>query len=121
MSEVQNEDIERKAVIFNVQKYNTFDGPGVRTLIFFQGCPLRCKWCANPEGLERKFKVMFKADVCVNCNRCVAVCPNGVHQMSADTGRHLIDRSKKCIGCRACESACLVKALNIAGEEKSIS
>ena len=121
MSEVQNEDIERKAVIFNVQKYNTFDGPGVRTLIFFQGCPLRCKWCANPEGLERKFKVMFKADVCVNCNRCVAVCPNGVHQMSADTGRHLIDRSKKCIGCRACESACLVKALNIAGEEKTIS
>lgn len=121
MSEVQNEDIERKAVIFNVQKYNTFDGPGVRTLIFFQGCPLRCKWCANPEGLERKFKVMFKADVCVNCNRCVAVCPNGVHQMSADTGRHLIDRGKKCIGCRACESACLVKALNIAGEEKSIS
>lgn len=101
MSVVQNEDIERKAVIFNVQKYNTFDGPGVRTLIFFQGCPLRCKWCANPEGLERKFKVMFKADVCVNCNRCVAVCPNGVHQMSADTGRHLIDRSKKCIGCRA--------------------
>ena len=72
MGEVQNENIERKAVIFNVQKYNTFDGPGVRTLIFFQGCPLRCKWCANPEGLERKFRVMFKSDVCVDCGRCVS-------------------------------------------------
>ena len=92
MSEVRNENIERKAVIFNVQKYNTFDGPGVRTLIFFQGCPLRCKWCSNPEGLERKFKLMFKSDVCVNCGRCVQVCPNGVHQISASTGEHLFGK-----------------------------
>lgn len=64
---------------------------------------------------------MFKSDVCVNCGRCVQVCPNGVHQISASTGEHWIDRNKKCIGCRQCESACLVKAINIAGEEKTIS
>ncbi|MGN0293100.1 MAG: choline TMA-lyase-activating enzyme [Lachnospiraceae bacterium] len=121
MSEVQNENIERKAVIFNVQKYNMFDGPGVRTLIFFQGCPLRCKWCANPEGLERKYRIMFKTDMCVNCHRCVDVCPVGIHGISPDTGKHRINRDKKCIGCRACESACLVKALSIMGEEKTIS
>ena len=121
MGEVQNENIERKAVIFNVQKYNTFDGPGVRTLIFFQGCPLRCKWCANPEGLERRFRVMFKSDVCVDCGRCVSVCPKGIHKISASTGGHWIDRSRQCIGCRACESACLARALSIIGEEKTIS
>ena len=65
--------IERKALIFNVQKYNVYDGPGIRTLIFFKGCPLRCKWCANPEGLERRVQVMFKQDVCVNCGKCVSV------------------------------------------------
>ena len=60
---------EKKARIFNIQKYNVYDGPGIRTLVFFQGCPLRCKWCANPEGLVRTPQVMFKKDVCVNCGR----------------------------------------------------
>lgn len=121
MSDAGNEKIERKAVIFNVQKYNTFDGPGVRTLIFFQGCPLRCKWCSNPEGLERRPCVMFKTDVCVNCGRCVPVCPAGIHQVDPDTGKHRIDRTRKCIGCKACQEACLVRALSIVGEEKTIS
>ena len=119
MSEAQNEMIERKAVIFNVQKYNTFDGPGVRTLIFFQGCPLRCKWCANPEGLERRYRIMFKADMCVNCGRCVSVCPAGIHR--TDSGIHQIDRSRNCMGCHACERTCLNRALSIVGEEKTIS
>ena len=57
----KNVDIlERKALIFNVQKYNTFDGPGVRTLVFFKGCPLRCRWCANPEGLEKNIRLCLK-------------------------------------------------------------
>ena len=50
------EGIERTARIFNTQKYNVHDGPGVRTLIFFKGCPLRCKWCSNPEGLKREYQ-----------------------------------------------------------------
>ena len=74
--------IERKALIFNTQKYNVYDGPGIRTLIFFKGCPLRCKWCANPEGLEHRVQVMCKPDVCVSCGRCVGVCPVGIHQIS---------------------------------------
>ena len=62
-----NNVIERKAFIFNKQKYNMYDGPGVRTLVFFKGCPLRCKWCSNPEGLERKYQIMFKPTTCVSC------------------------------------------------------
>ena len=67
--------MERKALIFNVQKYNMYDGPGIRTIVFFKGCPLRCKWCANPEGLERKIQIMFKKNSCVNCGLCVDACP----------------------------------------------
>ena len=71
MSNVEGSSIERKAFIFNKQKYNMYDGPGVRTLVFFKGCPLRCKWCANPEGLERKYQIMLRPTSCVGCGACV--------------------------------------------------
>lgn len=111
--------IERQALIFNKQKYNMYDGPGVRTMVFFKGCPLRCKWCANPEGLETGFSVMYKQDVCVHCGACTKVCPVGIHKMQGDT--HKVDRNIKCIGCRKCEQACLVKALSIVGDKVNIS
>ncbi|CCO23632.1 choline TMA-lyase-activating enzyme [Maridesulfovibrio hydrothermalis] len=112
--------IERKAQIFNIQKYNMYDGPGVRTLVFFQGCPLRCEWCSNPEGQLKQFQVLFKKDACINCGACVPVCPTGVHSISAD-GIHIVDRDVECVGCRRCEEACFQTALAIVGESKTIS
>lgn len=113
--------IQRKATIFNVQKYNMYDGPGVRTLIFFQGCPLRCKWCANPEGMIKKYRVMFKINSCVNCGACVSVCPVGIHTISNESLKHEVNRNIECIGCRKCVDACLNSALSIVGEVKTIS
>ncbi|MDR0338940.1 MAG: choline TMA-lyase-activating enzyme [Desulfovibrio sp.] len=113
--------IERKALIFNVQKYNMYDGPGVRTLVFFKGCPLRCGWCSNPEGQLRAFQILYKKDNCVNRGACVAVCPAGVHAMDPATGRHAIRPDAECIGCRKCETACTASALAVSGERKTIS
>lgn len=112
--------IERKARIFNIQKYSIYDGPGIRTLIFFKGCPLRCKWCSNPEGLERKYQVMMMADLCIDCGACAAVCPRQIHQIDP-AGNHLVDRQMECIGCRQCETVCPKKAVSIAGMDKTIS
>lgn len=112
--------IERKAFIFNKQKYNLYDGPGVRSMVFFKGCPLRCKWCANPEGLERQFQIMLKPMSCVSCGACVSACTQGIHQIRSD-GTHIIDRTKQCLGCGACVNACMQSALKVAGEQASIS
>jgi choline trimethylamine-lyase activating enzyme len=123
--------LERKARIFNVQKYSIYDGPGIRTLIFFKGCPLRCKWCSNPEGLERKFQVMYQRDLCIQCGRCIPVCPVNIHHFTtggeeslinpSESLGHQVHRSIDCIGCRQCEKVCPKRALSIAGENKTIT
>lgn len=112
--------LERKARIFNVQKYNMYDGPGIRTIIFFQGCPLKCKWCANPEGLYKEYRILFKTNNCINCNKCVDVCPVNIHSVSLNQ-THTINRDIKCIGCKKCELVCPKESLKIVGEDKTIS
>lgn len=131
MSTETGSRLERKARIFNVQKYSIYDGPGIRTLIFFKGCPLRCKWCSNPEGLERKYQVMFKEDLCIHCGNCIPVCPAQIHSFPAEQAgqleaqsqvpRHKVNRSVDCVGCRKCETACPRQALSIVGSDKTIS
>ncbi len=113
--------IERKARIFNIQKYNMYDGPGVRTLVFFKGCPLRCKWCSNPEGQLWQYQVLYKKDSCVHCGSCVPVCPTGVHRTSASRLSHEFAEDAECIGCRKCEEVCPASALAVVGEQQSIS
>ena len=88
-------DVNVKGLVFNIQRFSVNDGPGVRTIVFLNGCPLRCKWCCNPESQEMKPIVMFKAQNCVGCGNCEVVCPTGASNLSLP-GK--IDHTK-CITC----------------------
>lgn len=106
-----------KANIFKIQRYCITDGPGIRTTVFFKGCPLSCQWCHNPESRSHNQELMFDNRLCVLCGRCEVVCPNDVHSFEND--KHHIDY-QKCLKCGACVDACLNEALSIVGYEASV-
>lgn len=113
--------IERKALIFNIQKYNMYDGPGVRTMVFFKGCPLRCTWCSNPEGQKRQPQVLCKKNLCTRCGDCVPVCPVNMLRISPRTRLHEIVQGVECIGCRKCEQVCKAGAISVMGEVRTLT
>ena len=67
--------------IFNIQKFSTHDGDGVRTTIFFKGCPLHCMWCHNPESQHYYKELIFHRHKCTACGRCVAKCKQGANSI----------------------------------------
>jgi len=105
-----------KGIIFNVQRFSTEDGPGVRTTVFFKGCPLRCAWCHNPEGLSPKPEVVWYRVKCQGYGDCVMACPNGALTPAPEGMR--VDRGK-CRGCGICARACPTGALEVLGREVS--
>ena len=106
-----------KGLIFNIQKFSLHDGPGIRTTVFLKGCPLRCKWCSNPESQSKKIQVLYHKDKCCGCKNCVQTCPQNA--ISFSNNMVLID-STKCIGCLTCVSNCPNHALINEGEYKDI-
>lgn len=99
--------------LFNIQHFSLDDGPGIRTVVFFQGCPLDCVWCHNPEGKFFSPRLAFAADRCVGCGACVEVCPKGAHAFSE--GVHRVVR-RDCEGCGRCAEVCLRDALELYGK-----
>ena len=104
-------------ILFNIQHFSLHDGPGIRTVLFFKGCPLNCVWCHNPEGKSIKKSLSFLKERCVFCRRCESVCPKEVH--SFQSGEHRIFR-QNCIGCTKCTDACNYGALEMLGKEYTI-
>ena len=99
-----------QGVIFAVKHFEIHDGDGIRTTVFFKGCPLRCPWCHNPEGLEKRAQLAFSPDRCVSCGRCAALCP--AH--SLESHRHTLDRAA-CHACGRCAEECPTGALTLYG------
>jgi glycyl-radical enzyme activating protein len=102
------------ALVFDIERFSTKDGPGVRTAVFFKGCNMRCLWCHNPEGIHVVPDLNYKARHCIACGRCAGACPNGAHRMSG--GGHLFDQSK-CSLCFACTKVCYTGALTQVGTD----
>lgn len=98
--------------IFNIERCSMYDGPGIRTTVFFKGCPLTCKWCHNPESQSPGTELAFYKNKCTGCQRCESVCPNQVHHF--DTGKHLID-SSNCARTGNCAFSCPNGALKLFG------
>ena len=103
--------------IFNIQKFSTHDGDGVRTTIFFKGCPLRCMWCHNPESQHYYKELIFHQHKCTTCGRCVAKCKQGAN--SIVDGKIVFDRSK-CTACGVCTDWCITEARELAGKEYTV-
>ncbi len=106
----------RKGIIFNIQKFSTNDGPGVRTTVFFKGCPLRCKWCANPESQSAAVQIFYDQGKCARCLTCVHTCPQKSVYMS---GAGFFRDTETCTGCLQCVSNCPSEALSYEGEHKT--
>ncbi len=97
---------------FNVQKFSTEDGPGIRTTVFMKGCSLRCRWCHNPEGLSPHPQLVWHDVRCIGARRCLAACPADALELSPDGMR--IDRDR-CSPCDLCADACPSGALEVIG------
>lgn len=103
-----------KGMIFNVQRFSLHDGPGIRTTVFFKGCPLHCPWCHNPEGIDPGFSLFCYPSRCIGCGKCQEICPQEAVRLEEDGPR--VDR-RLCRSCLLCAESCPGEALQGAGRE----
>ena len=105
-----------KGIIFEIKRFAVHDGDGIRTTVFFKGCPLKCVWCHNPEGIDFSPQLAYYENKCIGCGECVSVCPTGAHSMNPG---HFFER-KKCLACGKCVDVCLGNALTFYGKEMTV-
>lgn len=111
-------EVPATAQIFDVEYYGTKDGPGIRTVLFFKGCDLSCRWCHNPESQKQAVQLMYHRDKCIGCGRCIDECPE--HAISFDEQRGIVTDPERCIACGRCTAVCAFNARKLIGESMSL-
>ncbi len=104
-------------LLMDIRRFTVHDGPGIRTTLFLKGCPLKCLWCHNPEGILPTPQLAFHDHKCLHCGECVKICSTGAHRMH--NGRHEF-LPQRCNACAACEDACPGAALHLFGKPASV-
>jgi len=112
-------DNRAKGRITKIQRLAIHDGPGIRTLVFLKGCPLRCAWCSSPETQSSEPEILEYPERCLSCGECAKVCSVGAVRRTSK-GRLSIDRSR-CTRCGDCAGVCYAEALRCVGEERTVT
>ncbi len=108
------------ATVFNIQRFSVHDGDGIRTTVFFTGCPLACRWCHNPEGESFKPSLLYNSEKCVGCGACVAACTRGAISFDEAKGKAL-QNFEMCGACGDCVPVCIADARSIAGKSYTVN
>ncbi len=104
--------------IFDIKKYAIHDGPGIRTTVFFKGCPLSCWWCHNPESLSSAAHRLYRQERCIGCQECLAACPGGAIRQFEGQLQWSADF---CRDCRSCAMACPAEAVEFIGQTMTVA
>lgn len=109
---------ETSGLIFNFQRFSLHDGPGIRTIVFFKGCPLHCYWCSNPESQSPHPQLTYNEEICMKCATCIKICPN--QAITKKKNNTIIINRSQCQNCGLCSQYCPTTALQMKGKYMTI-
>jgi pyruvate formate lyase activating enzyme len=105
-------------IIFDIKKYAIHDGPGIRTTVFFKGCPLACRWCHNPEGMAAAVQRIYRQERCIGCGECIHICPRKAIRRTAEG---IMADLSKCELCQTCADHCPSEAVEFIGQKVTVA